>query len=63
MALLYVKNPQVVVGQKVTQHPKFDSPTVVVLVGQILHKTGFVFGTYQAFVNTNFFMRSVVLPE
>jgi hypothetical protein len=36
---------------------------MVVLVGQILHETGFVFGTYQAFVNTNFLMRSVVMPE
>jgi hypothetical protein len=42
----------VVVGHRVAQHPKFDSPMVVVLVRQILHETGFVFGTYQAFVNT-----------
>jgi hypothetical protein len=27
---------------------------VVVLVGQILHETGFVFGTYQAFIDTKF---------
>jgi hypothetical protein len=36
---------------------------VVVLVGQTLHETGFVFGTYQAFVDTNFLMRGVVMPE
>jgi hypothetical protein len=43
---------QAVVGHRVAQHPKFDSPVVVVLVVQMLHETGFVFGTYQAFVNT-----------
>jgi hypothetical protein len=32
---------QAVVGHRVTQHPKFDSPTAVVLAGQILHETGF----------------------
>jgi hypothetical protein len=42
----------------VAQHPKFYSPVVVVLVRQILHETGFVFGTY-----TNFLMRGVVMPE
>jgi hypothetical protein len=57
------ENPQAVVGQRVTQHPKFDSPTVVVLVGQILHETGFVFGTCQAFVDTDFLMRGVVIAE
>jgi hypothetical protein len=36
---------------------------VLVLVGQILHETGFVFGTYQAFIDTNFLMRCVVMPE
>jgi hypothetical protein len=38
------EKPHAVIRQRVTQHPKFDSPTVVVLVGQILHETGFVFG-------------------
>jgi hypothetical protein len=47
----------------VTEHPKCDSLVVVVLVGQILHETGFVFGTCQAFINTNFLMRGVVIPE
>jgi hypothetical protein len=47
----------------VALHPKFDSPTVVVLVGQILHETGFVFGTYQAFIDTDFLMRGVLMPE
>jgi hypothetical protein len=54
---------QAVVGHRVAKHPKFDSPVVVVLVGQVLHETGFVFGTYQAFVNIDFFMRGVVMPE
>jgi hypothetical protein len=44
------------------QHPKFYSPMGVVLVGQILHETGFVFGTYQAFI-TDFLMRGTVMPE
>jgi hypothetical protein len=56
------EKPQAVVGHRVTQHAKFDSPTVVVLVEQILHETGFVFGIYQAFVDTNF-LRGVVMPE
>jgi hypothetical protein len=45
------------------EHLKFDSPTVVMLVGQTLRETGFVFGTYQAFADTNFLMRVVVVPE
>jgi hypothetical protein len=57
------EKPQAVVGHRVAQHPKFDSPVVVVLIGQILYETGFVFGTYQAFVDTNFLMRGVVMPE
>jgi hypothetical protein len=58
------EKPQAVFGHRVTQHPKFDSPTVVVVpVGQTLHETGFVFGTYQAFVNTTCLMRGVVMPE
>jgi hypothetical protein len=36
---------------------------LVVLVEQMLHETGFVFGTYQAFIDTNFLMRGVVMPE
>jgi hypothetical protein len=36
---------------------------VVVLVGQMLHETDFVFGTYQAFVNTDFLIRGVVMPN
>jgi hypothetical protein len=37
------ENPQAVVGHRHTKHPKFDFPMmVVVLVGQILHETGFV---------------------
>jgi hypothetical protein len=51
------------VGHRVAQHPKFDSPVVVVLLGQILHETCFVFVTYQAFVDGNFLMRGVVMPE
>jgi hypothetical protein len=47
----------------VTQPPKFDSPRVVVHVEQILHDTGFVFGTYQAFVDTDFLMRGVEMAE
>jgi hypothetical protein len=35
----------------------------MVLVGQILHETGFVFGTCQAFIDNNFLMRGVVIPE
>jgi hypothetical protein len=35
----------------------------MVLVGQILHKPGFVFGTYQAFIDTTFLMRGAVTPE
>jgi hypothetical protein len=58
-----VKNPWAVVGQRVAQHPKSDSPIVVVLVWLILHDVGFVFGVYQAFVDTNFLMRGVVIPE
>jgi hypothetical protein len=38
------EKPQAVVGHSVAQHPKFDSPTVVVLVGQIVHESDFVFG-------------------
>jgi hypothetical protein len=57
------EKPQAVVGHKVAHHPKFDSPVVVMLVGQILHETGFVFGTYQAFIDCNFVMRDVVMPE
>jgi hypothetical protein len=34
------ETPQAVGGQRVAQHPKFDSPMVVVLAGQILHETG-----------------------
>jgi hypothetical protein len=30
---------------------------VVVLVGEILHETGFVFGTYPVFVITDFLVR------
>jgi hypothetical protein len=54
------EKPQAVVGHRVAQHPRFDSSTVVVLVGQIVHETGFVFDTYQAFVNTNLLMRGVM---
>jgi hypothetical protein len=36
---------------------------VVMLVGRILCDTGFVFGTYQAFIDTYFLMRGVVMPE
>jgi hypothetical protein len=36
---------------------------VLVLVGQTLHEIGFVFGTSQAFVDTIFLMRGVVMPE
>jgi hypothetical protein len=57
------EKPQAVIGHKVAQHPKFDSPMLVVPVGQILLVTGFVFGTYQAFVDTDFLMRVVVMPE
>jgi hypothetical protein len=57
------EKPQAVVGQRDAQHPKFDSPTVVVVVGEILLETGFVFGTYQAFVNITFLMRVVVISE
>jgi hypothetical protein len=39
------EKPQAEVGHRVTQHPKFNSSTVVVLVVQILLETGFVFGT------------------
>jgi hypothetical protein len=35
----------------------------MVLVGQIFHETGFIFGTYQAFVDTDFLMRGVAMPE
>jgi hypothetical protein len=35
----------------------------MVLVGQVLYEIGFVFGTYQAFVDTNFLMRGVMMPE
>jgi hypothetical protein len=35
------EKPQAVVGHRVAQHPKCDSPVVVVLVGQILHETCF----------------------
>jgi hypothetical protein len=42
---------QEVVGQRAAKHPKFDSPTVVVRVEQILHETGFIFGTYQTFIH------------
>jgi hypothetical protein len=65
------QKPQAVARHRVTQHPKFDSPTVVVVVtavavvvvGQILHETGFVFDTYEAFIDTNFLMRGVVMPK
>jgi hypothetical protein len=57
------ENPQAIVGHRITEHPKFDFPMVVVLVRQILHETGFAFGTYQAFVDTDFLMRGVVVPE
>jgi hypothetical protein len=57
------EKPQAVVEHRVTQHPKYDSPMVVVLVGQTLHETSFVFGTCQAFVDTNFLMEGVVMPE
>jgi hypothetical protein len=56
-------SPSVCEKHRVTQHPNFGSPVLVVLVGQILHETGFVFGTYQAFVKTNLLMRVVVMPE
>jgi hypothetical protein len=55
--------PQEVVGPKVAQHPKFHYPMVVVLVGQILHETALLFGTYQALVNTNFLTRCIVMHE
>jgi hypothetical protein len=42
------EKPQAVIGYRVTQHPKFDSPMVVVLVRQTLH---------EAFVDTNFLIR------
>jgi hypothetical protein len=58
-----VKKPQAVVGHRVTQHPKFDSSAVMVLLVQILHETDFVFGTYQAFVATDFLMRDIVMTE
>jgi hypothetical protein len=48
---------------RVTQHPKFYPQFVVVLVWQILHGTGFVFGTYQGFVDSDFLMRGAVMPE
>jgi hypothetical protein len=35
---------------------------VPVLVGQILHETGFVVGTNKAFVNSDFLMKGVVMP-
>jgi hypothetical protein len=57
------EKPQAVIGHTVAQHPKFDSPTVVVLLGQILHETGFVFGVYQAPTDTNFLVRGVGMPD
>jgi hypothetical protein len=36
---------------------------VMVVVPQILHETGFVFGTYQDFVNVNFLIRGLLMPE
>jgi hypothetical protein len=36
---------------------------VVVLLEQILQETGFVFGTYQTPIDTDFLMRGVVMPE
>jgi hypothetical protein len=54
---------QRVVGIRVAQHPKYDSPMVVVLIGQILHETDYVFGTHITFVDTDFLMRGVVMPE
>jgi hypothetical protein len=57
-----VKKPQAVVGQRVAQHQKCDSPMVVVLVGQMLLVAGFVSGIYQAFVDINFLMRGAGIP-
>jgi hypothetical protein len=57
------EKPQTAVDHRVAQHPKFDSPIMVVLVGQILQETGFAFGTHQAFVNTTFLIRGVMMLE
>jgi hypothetical protein len=46
VVLVFLRTGTSVVGHRFTQHPKFDSPMVVVLAGQTLHETGFVFGTH-----------------
>jgi hypothetical protein len=36
---------------------------VVMFVGQRMHETGSIFGTYHALVDTNFMRRGVVMPQ